>query len=100
MTNKTIDSARIGLKKANVSASDFRAAVRKAVDGHDNPVAQLEAIAEAIGETVESIDGSETKTGYRVYYINMGDPYVPTFVYDYARARIVYALAGWARYVK
>ena len=59
----------------------------------------LDELLETYG--VECINKEETKNGYDVYYLNVGDPYVPTMVYyNSFKPQIRLAVGGYADYVK
>jgi len=50
---------------------------------------------------VERIAANETKNRHTVYYLNVGDPYVPTLSWCVAwQIRIKLAVGGYAQYVK
>jgi hypothetical protein len=60
-------------------------------------LAALDELLEGFG--VETIDPAETKNGFRIDYINMGDPYVPTIIYC-AAWKYRYRIGAWGDYVK
>lgn len=59
----------------------------------------LDTICNTYG--VECIEPDESKNGYRIYYLNVGDSYIPTIVYCGGWThKFKIAYSGYVQYVK